>query len=269
MQTPVIFGEMSAFAAQLTGWAAKALPNLIAAVIMLVVGWWLASWAQRALGHVLDRQVKLEATLSTVVTSLVRYVLLGLILMAVLDQLGIQTTSVLAAFGAIGLAIGLAMQNTLSNIAAGIMLLWLRPFKIGDKIQAGDITGTLKEFGLFACQLETWDGVFQFVPNSELWNKRVTNFSRWPKRLMDLQFRIDYGFEVAEARQRLLDMAGADERVGKEPAPKVFVADLADKVVVTLRVSVASADYAAVRHDLLERGMLALERRPEVGFARG
>lgn len=268
MQTPVIFGEMSAFATQLAGWSAKALPNLIAAVVMLVLGWWLASWAQRAIGHVLDRQMKLEATLRSVVTALVRYVLLGLIMLAVLEQLGIQTTSVLAAFGAIGLAIGLAMQNTLSNIAAGIMLLWLRPFKIGDKIQAGDVSGTLKEFGLFACQLETWDGVFQFVPNSELWNKRVTNFSRWPTRLIDMQFRIDYGFDIAEARQRLLSIANRDERVRKDPAAEVFVADLTDKVVLALRVSVAASDHAVVRRELLEAGFVALERRPEVGFGR-
>jgi small conductance mechanosensitive channel len=268
MPTPVILGEMSAFASQFASWSANALPNFIAASIMLVIGWWLASWTQRALGLLLDRQSRIDATLRTVVTSLARYAILGLVVLAVLEQLGIQTTSVLAAFGAIGLAIGLAMQNTLSNIAAGIMLLWLRPFKIGDKIQAGEVNGTLKEFGLFACQLETWDGVFQFVPNSELWNKRVTNFSRWPTRLLDLSFRIDYEFGVDEARQRLVAMATADARVRSEPAPKVYVADVTDKVMVTLRVSVAAGDYANLRQDLLERGMHVLERRQELGFGR-
>lgn len=264
----MILGEMSAFASQFASWSAQALPNFIAASIMLTIGWWLASWTQRALGLLLDRQSRIDNTLRTVVTSLARYVILALVLLAVLEQLGVQTTSVLAAFGAIGLAIGLAMQNTLSNIAAGIMLLWLRPFKIGDKIQAGDVTGTLKDFGLFACQLETWDGVFQFVPNSELWNKRVTNFSRWPTRLLDLKFQIDYEFGVDEARKRLVDMASADTRVRSEPAPKVFVADVTDKVVLTLRVSVAGEDYTHVRQDLLESGLSVLERRQELGFAR-
>jgi small conductance mechanosensitive channel len=256
---PTAFGaHLGAFSQQLAAWAATALTKLVASPLVLFYGWWIAGWAERTVGRLLD--LRIEPTLRTVIVSAVRYAILVVLLVAVLSQLGIQTTSVLAALGAIGLAIGLALQGTLANIAAGIMLLWLRPFKVGDSIEAGGIAGTLKEVGLFACHIDTSDGVFQFVPNSELWNKRLVNYSRHPTRLVDLQFGIAYDDSIVRAREVLVTLAASDARIHRDPAPEVFVAEIGENaVVLALRVWTDTAEHGPVRRALIEQGKLALE----------
>ncbi len=185
------------------------------------------------------------------IASLVRYGILIVVVVAVLAQIGIQTTSILAALGAAGLAIGLAIQGTLSNIAAGMMLLWLRPFRIGDYIDTGSAAGTVKDLGLFATELHSWDGIYLFVPNSELWNKKLINYSRLPTRLNDLAFGVDYADDLDKGLETLLAVAGADKRVLPDPAPLVFVDQLGDSaVVLRLRVWGANADYWDLRRAL-------------------
>jgi small conductance mechanosensitive channel len=259
MDPTTLGADLSAFTHQLATWAATALPNLVTSALLLFAGWLFAGWAERTVSRLLD--LRIEATLRAVIASLVRYTILVLVLVAALSQLGIQTTSVLAALGAIGLAIGLALQGTLANIAAGIMLLWLRPFKVGDYIEAGGVAGTLKEVGLFACHIDTWDGIFQFVPNSELWNKRLINYSRLPTRLVDLRFGIAYDNSIASGRDVLMRVAASDGRVHEDPAPIVFVAELGESAVVLgLRVWTDTLEYWAVRRALTEQGKLALEK---------
>jgi len=255
-----IQAEASTFVATMTAWAAQALPQLIAAILLLIVGVWLSGWLSRQVGKLVDRQQRIDATLRGVLTSLVRYAVLLIVAVAVLGQLGIQTTSILAALGAAGLAIGLALQGTLSNIAAGIMLLWLRPYRVGDYIDAGGIAGTVKEVGLFATEMHSWDGVFQFVPNSELWNKRVINYSRLSTRLVELKCGIAYDDDIDEAKTILLELANADARVRPDPAPIVFVSKLGDSSVeVSLRAWVATSDYWATLRDFNEKSKAALE----------
>jgi small conductance mechanosensitive channel len=253
-------GEISTFLSALAAWAAVAVPRIVGAVVLLVLGWWIAGRAQRAMGTVLDRQTRIDAMLSGVVASIVRYTILIVVVVAVLGQLGIQTTSILAALGAAGLAIGLAMQGTLSNIAAGMMLLWLRPFQVGDYIDAGSAAGTVKGLGLFATDLHSWDGIYQFVPNSELWNKKIVNYSRLSTRLVDLAFGVAYEDDLAKGQETLLAIAGEDERVMADPAPATFVDELGDSaVVLRLRVWAANSDYWSLRRALTERGKAALE----------
>ncbi len=260
MKADEITAEVNIFLKQLADWAAVAVPSFIGALLILVIGWWIASWAERAVRRLLDGQSRIDATLTSVMASVVRYAILIVVLVAVLGQLGIQTTSILAALGAAGLAIGLALQGTLQNIAAGMMLLWLRPFKVGDYVDTGSIAGTVKQVGLFASELHTWDGIYLFVPNSQLWNTRLTNFSRLATRLVDLKFGIAYGDDIAKGKQVLLDLAAGDERVHKEPASIVFVDSLGDSaVVLALRVWASNADYWDVRRALTENGKLALE----------
>jgi small conductance mechanosensitive channel len=192
--------------------------------------------------------------------SIVRYAILIVILVAALGQLGVQTTSILAVLGAAGLAIGLAMQGTLANIAAGMMLLWLRPFRVGDYIETGSLAGTVKDVGLFATELHSWDGLYQFVPNAQLWNTRITNFTRLPTRLVDLRFGVGYGDDLAKGQQVLLQLASGDARVHAEPPPQVFVNALGDSAVeLALRFWGANTDYWPLRRELTERGKLALE----------
>ncbi len=253
-------GEFSTFAQTAVAWATVALPRFVGAIALLVGGWWFAGRAQRGTARVLDGQRHVDPTLRTVLASLVRYAILILILVAVLAQLGIQTTSILAALGAAGLAIGLALQGTLSNIAAGMMLLWLRPFRVGDYIDSGAAAGTVKELGLFATELHSWDGIYQFVPNSELWNKKLINYSRLPTRLNDLAFGVAYDDDLDRGLETLVAVAGADKRVLPDPAPLVFVDQLGDSaVVLRLRVWSSTADYWDVRRALTKAGKDALE----------
>jgi small conductance mechanosensitive channel len=253
-------GEISTFVSALTAWAATAVPGIVGALVLLVVGWWIAGRAQRAMAAVLERQSRIDAMLSGVIASIVRYAILIVVVVAVLGQLGIQTTSILAALGAAGLAIGLAMQGTLSNIAAGMMLLWLRPFKVGDYIDAGSAAGTVKGLGLFATELHSWDGIFQFVPNSELWNKKIINYSRLSTRLVDLAFGVSYEDDLAKGQEVLRTIAGEDNRVLSDPAPQTFVDELGDSaVVLRLRVWGSNDDYWSLRRALTERGKVALE----------
>lgn len=252
--------EVGTFLSFLAAWAAEALPRLVSAVVLTLVGWWIADRAERAVIALLARQNHIERTLSGVIASLVRYTILILVAVAVLGQLGIQTTSIIAALGAAGLAIGLAMQGTLSNIAAGMMLLWLRPFRVGDYIETDSFAGTVKDVGLFASELHSWDGIYQFVPNAELWNRRIINYSRLSTRLIDLEFGVAHEDDVARGREVLLALAARDERVMRHPEPILFVDRIADSaVVLRLRVWASTANYWPLRRALTEQGKTVLE----------
>ncbi|CFX57502.1 Small-conductance mechanosensitive channel [Candidatus Filomicrobium marinum] len=252
--------EATTFLEALIAWAAQALPNLLAALALMLFGLWFAGWAARTVGRIADRERRFDPTLKGVLTSLVRYTIVVIFFIAVLGQLGIQTTSILAALGAAGLAIGLALQGTLSNIAAGMMLLWLRPFRTGDYIDAGDVAGTVKEVGLFASELHSWDGVYQFVPNSQLWNKQLINYSRLPTRMVQVKYGIAYDDDIETGKATLLALAEADARIHADPAPIVFVSTLGDSAVeLSLRAWVQNTDYWPTVRALNEEGKRALE----------
>src|SRR5690606_10626685 len=136
------------------------------------------------------RQV--DKTLAPVLSQLVRYGILIVTVIVVLGQFGVETASILAVVGAAGIAIALALQGTLSNIAAGVMLIWLRPFHTGEYIDAEGIAGTVVEIGLFGTRLRTYDGIYLFVPNSQLWDSRITNFSRESTRMVEIKVGISY-----------------------------------------------------------------------------
>lgn len=253
-------GEIGTLFTAFLAWAAIAVPRFVGAIVLLVVGWWIALRLESATVRMLDRQRRIDPTLRGVISSVVRYAVLVIVVVAVLGQLGIQTTSILAALGAAGLAIGLAIQGTLSNIAAGLMLLWLRPFRVGDYIDTGSVAGTVKEVGLFATEMQSWDGVFLFVPNSELWNKKITNYSRLPTRLVDLAFGVDYTDDLDKGEQVLRTLAAEDARVMTASAPEVFVDAISDSaVVLRLRFWSSNADYWPVKRELTKKGKAALE----------
>ena len=134
--------------------------NIVGALLLLIAGWMVAGWIQKHIGKLLQRVDRIDATLRSFFTNLVRYAILMLVIIAVLAQFGVQTTSIIAVLGAAGLAVGLALQGTLSNIAAGVLLLFLRPFKVDEYIDAGGIAGTVRDVGLFTTELQTFDGIF-------------------------------------------------------------------------------------------------------------
>lgn len=252
--------QMSAFGVIGLTWAVNFLPRLATAVGMLVVGYLIAGWAGGAARKLLARGGHLDATFWPAIASVARYAVLIVIAVAALGQLGIETTSVLAVIGAAGLAIGLALQGTLANVAAGIMLLWLRPFRTGDAIEAGAVNGTVRELGLLATQIDTIDGVFRFVPNSELWNKPLSNFTRNPTRMADLVIAIGYDADIREARRVLLDLARSDERAVANPPPEVFVDRLAESaVMLRYRVWIRTADFWPTQRALLEEAKRRLD----------
>lgn len=224
--------------------------DLLGAVILLIGGWLLAGWAGRSVARLLGRTPHLDATLKPIVAQTTRYAILVLVIVAVLAQFGVQTASIIAVLGATGLAIGLAMQGTLQNIAAGIMLLFLRPFRVNDYIDAEGIAGTVDIVGLFTTQMHTYDGVYQEVPNSQLWNRTIKNYSRLPTRRLDVVVGIAYSDDIDTAQAILIALLREDQRVLADPAPQVLVAELGDSAVnLNLRCWTNADDYWALLFD--------------------
>lgn len=260
MLSSLLNKELHLFVDGLTAWAALELPKLIGGALILIIGWWFSIRAQRATAALLNRQTRIDPTLRGLLSSLVHYGILILVIVAALGEIGVETTSILAALGAAGLAIGLALQGTLSNIAAGLMLIWLRPFRVGDYVETASFAGTVHEVGLFATELHSTEGVFQFVPNSELWNRRIVNYTRLRTRMVDLKFGIAYSDATTAARGALLAAVAAEARIEASPAPFVFVDELADSaVIMRLRCWTRTPDYWSVRRALTENGKIALE----------
>lgn len=251
MESELLDPKYAEVAAQLAELGVKYLVNIGSALVVLVIGMLVAGYLQRWTRRSLERVESVDETLALFVSRVVRYGVLILVLVTVLAQFGVQTTSMLAALGAAGLAIGLALQGTLANIAAGIMILLLRPFNVGEYIDAGAVSGTVEEISLFATLLKTADGVYVSAPNSELWNSVITNYSRNPTRRIELTVGIGYGDDVDAALRTLLDLAASDERVHKAPEPVAMVKSLDDSAVtVALRVWCANGDFWQLTWDL-------------------
>jgi small conductance mechanosensitive channel len=225
--------------------------DIVGAMVLLIIGWMIAGWVRRGVRHALDRIPRMDETLKPFLAKLVWYVIMIFVLVAVLNQFGVQTTSVIAVMGAAGLAIGLALQGTLANVASGVMLLFLRPFNIDDYVDAGGIAGTVVEIGLFNTEIRTNVGLCLIVPNSKIWSSPITNFSRNPTRRFDLAVGIGYDDDVDGAIALLRGMLDGDARVLRDPEPLVVVTELGDNaVVLKLRAWTKSEDYWAAVWDI-------------------
>ena len=244
-------------------WVALALPyatNVVGALFILVAGWMVAGWVRTAVERSLTRTAFLDATFKRPIARSARYAVLIVVLIAVLGQFGVETASILAVLGTAGVAIALALQGTLSNVAAGMMLLMLRPFRAGEFVDADGISGTVHEVGLFTTQLATADGVFLSVPNSQLWNRSIKNFSRNPTRRIDLVIGVGYGDNLTKALEVLENEFKSDQRLLAEPAPQVMVSELGDSAVnITLRGWVTAGDYWEVLFDMTRCTKLRLD----------
>jgi small conductance mechanosensitive channel len=240
-----------------TEWIAENILRL--AVVVLVVGWILSRFLSNRSAELLPRTQRVDETLAPVIAWIVRYGILAVAVVVALGQFGIQTASILAVLGAVGLAVALALQGTLSNLAAGILLIWLRPFSVGEYIDGEGVAGTVLEIGLFSTRLKTYDGIAVFAPNSRLWNARISNFTRMKTRMVEIVIGIAYDADLNHARSVLLETV-KDERVLNEPAPKVFVDTLGDSsVTVGTRLWVLSSNWWQAKVDLTERCKLALD----------
>jgi small conductance mechanosensitive channel len=244
---------------ELTDVGAQYALDLLGAILLIIFGWILAGWAQRILRRALDRIDRLDPTLRPLIASVARYTILIFVIVAVLAQFGVQTTSIIAALGAIGLAVALALQGTLANIAAGVMLMLLRPFTVGDYIDAEGLAGTVDKVGLFTTRMHTFDGVFREVPNSQLWNRAILNYSRLPTRRIDVTVGVSYDDDIERAMSVLKDLLDGDTRVLHEPPAQVMVAELADSSVdINLRCWVKRENYWDLRFDITKGAKVRL-----------
>ena len=225
--------------------------DIAGAIVLLVVGWTVAGWIRRVIRHTLDSVPVLDETLKPFIANFVRYAVLIFVLIAVLNQFGVQTTSIIAVLAATGLAIGLALQGMLANVASGVMLLFLRPFNVGENVEAGGIAGTVAEIGLFNTEIKSSAGPGLVVPNSKIWDGPITNFSRNPTRRFDIAVGIGYDDDIDGAMALLKGLLTGDDRVLDEPEPLVVVQELGDSaVIINLRAWIRSGDYGATVWDL-------------------
>ncbi|WP_085885459.1 mechanosensitive ion channel family protein [Oceanibacterium hippocampi] len=235
--------------------------SVLGAIVILILGLWIAGVLQRTVLSACRRSKRVDETLSVFLSSLTKYLVIAFTVIAVLSEFGVQTASLIALLGAAGLAIGLALQGTLSHIAAGVMLLLFRPFKVGDYIEGGGQAGTVKSISLFTTELATPDNVQIIVPNGEMWGTAVKNYSHHATRRIDIPVGIGYGDDIDAAMKTLKELAEADSRVLKDPAPMLAVNALgASSVDLIVRVWCNAGDYWPLRFDLNKTVKQRLDR---------
>lgn len=236
-------------------------PGIIVAILTLVVGRWLAMWFSGFLRRGLIKG-KVELTLSRFLSKLSYYALLVAVVIAAAGQAGIQTTSFVAIFGAAGLAIGLAMKDSLSNFAAGVMLILFAPFKVGDAVTVAGVSGKVQQIDIFSTVILTPDNQKIIVPNNSITSGIITNTNAEPIRRIDLLIGIGYDDDIREAKATLEALVGADERILKDHATLIAVSELADSSVnLVVRPWVRTADYGDVRFDLMEKIKLSFDEK--------
>jgi small conductance mechanosensitive channel len=226
--------------------------NVVGAVVIFVVGRWVARGVANLIRRLMIKG-KTDDTLVSFVGSLSYVALLSFIVIASLNQLGIQTASFVAVLGAAGLAVGLALQGSLSNFAAGVLMIIFKPFKVGDYIEGAGTEGVVEEIQIFTTQLKTFDNKTIIVPNSKMTGNNIVNHSLKTTRRVDLVFAIAYNDDIDKARRVILEVLGNENRVRKEPEPVVVVSELADsRVKITSRAWTSTGDYWDVYFGTIE-----------------
>jgi small conductance mechanosensitive channel len=227
--------------------------KVLAAVAIFIVGRWVAKGVRKLVQRVMAKG-KVDSTLVTFTANLAYIGLLAFVVIAALGQLGIQTTSFIAIIGAAGLAIGLALQGSLSNFAAGFLLIIFRPFKVGDLIEGAGVFGVVEAIQIFTTQLKTADNKTVIVPNAKLTDDNIVNWTVKGTRRVDMVMGIGYEDDIDKARSLMADIIEADARILKDPAPQISVSELADSSVnFVVRPWVKVEDYWGVYFDLTEK----------------
>ncbi|HVY17157.1 MAG TPA: mechanosensitive ion channel domain-containing protein [Rhodopila sp.] len=230
--------------------------HVLAALLILIIGFWIAGRAQSLVINSLNRTAHLDAMLKTFFGNIVRYFVLTIVVLAVLSQFGIQTTSLVAVLGAAGLAIGLALQGTLSHLAAGVMLLIFRPFRIGHHVQVSGVDGTVKELSLFWTEIVTIDAVQVIIPNGSVWGQPLRNFSVYPRPPATAEARFQLpGQDPAPARARIETVARSLPTVRKDPPATVLLDRNATTNALEFVVTFVPADDStavAGRSDIIQ-----------------
>lgn len=225
---------------------------VVAAIAIFVIGRWVSALIRKGIERTMLKH-QVDETLVKFAGNLAYVLLMVAVIIAALNQVGIQTTSLIAVLGAAGLAVGLALQGSLSNFASGVMLIMFRPFKVGDFVSAGGEMGSVEEIALFTTQLKTPDNKAIIVPNAQITGGTITNFSAKPTRRIDLVIGVSYSDDLKQVKAVLNDMLSSDERILKDPEPTVGVVSLGESSVdFAVRPWVNASDYWAVYFDLLQ-----------------
>jgi len=238
--------------------------NVVTAILIFFVGKWVVNLVVSGLMKAMQKG-ELDVTLRRFIGNLARMLLMLFVIIAAINQLGVQTASLIALLGAAGLAVGLALQGSLSNFAAGVLIVLFRPYKVGDWIEGGGISGAVEEVQILTTVLKTGDNKRVIVPNSQIMGTTITNYSANETRRVDLVVGVSYSDDLDKVRKELQDLVDTDERILKDPAVTIAVSELADSSVnFVLRPWVKTADYWAVYFDLTER---VKKRFDEVGIS--
>ncbi len=234
--------------------------KILAALAIFVVGRLLMRVLTRVATNAMGR-VGLDATLSRFLGNLLYMVLLVFVVLAALQTLGVPTLNFVAIIGAAGLAVGLALKDSLANFSSGVMLVFFRPFQVGDQIEAAGVSGVVESIGIFNVVLKTPDNRVINVPNSLIYAGVITNYNAESTRRIDLTIAIGYDADIPQAKSVIAAIVAAESRIAKAPAPEVVVQDVLTTVVtIAVRVWVKSGDYGGVRSDLLERIKRSLDK---------
>lgn len=226
--------------------------NLVTAIAIFYIGRLVVNFAMRGLRAVMQKQ-NVDKTLETFVCNLVRMVLLMFVIIAAISAVGIQTTSFIAVLGAAGLAVGLALQGSLSNFASGVLIVMFRPYKVGDFVEAAGISGSVEELQILTTVLKTVDNKRIIVPNSQIMNSIITNYSANDTRRIDMVVGVSYDDDIDKVRSTLQELVATESRILDEPACTIAVSELADSSVnFILRPWAKTADYSGVKFDLTE-----------------
>lgn len=238
--------------------------NLAGALIIFYVGRWVAGMVVRGIATVMQKS-NMDKTLETFICNLVRMTLILFVVIAAVNQLGIQTTSLIAVLGAAGLAVGLALQGSLSNFASGVLIILFRPYKVGDYIKGAGVAGSVEDMQILTTVLTTGDNKRVIVPNSQIMGSIITNYSSNDRRRIDLVVGVSYDDDIDKVRDELKALIAADDRILDDPACLIAVSELADSSVnFVLRPWVKTPDYSAVKFSLTE----AIKKRfDEVGIS--
>ncbi|MFA5596252.1 MAG: mechanosensitive ion channel [Pusillimonas sp.] len=234
--------------------------DLVIALVLLIVGWTISNWVGRLVRRVADRSSRIDPTIVPMAHSVAVWAVRVVVLVAVLARLGVQTASIIAVLGAAGLAIGLALQGTLQNIAAGIMLLALRPLRAGESVSiVGKADGTVDEVGLFLTRLKQFDGTYITLPNSLIWGSAILNLSRHQIRRAEAQVLVPYGQDIDRALSVLREMVQGHELSLADPAPAVMVSSQRDyAMVITVRAWAEAGNWFDLQNDMNRRAQQVL-----------
>ena len=228
--------------------------NILYAVGLLVIGWWIASFVERVVLRALAATHRVDPTVAGFLGSIARYGVLVIVGVAVLQRFGIQTTSIIAVLGATSLAIGLALQGTLANVAAGVMLLLFRPFKLGDQVEVGGQAGTVKGLTLFTTELASGDNIQVLIPNGKVWGAPIINKSAYGARKFDFALELKPDADIEGVMEEGLSFLRHDSRVQQEPGPSAGISKMAlDRVEIGFSGWASASEAGAVRGELIQK----------------